>query len=220
VLSRPIDLTLVLLKWPLGIASALLIPGAVMAWGALLSNGFVEERPRAVLLGLVGYWVAWLLLFRRRSMGSALSTLEHELTHALFATLTFHRVKLTSIRTSWNNGGEIAFHGEGNWLIYLAPYFFPTLTVGVAVWSSFQPGEWVPYAMGATWAYHATSTWRETHAGQTDLQRSGWVFSWLFLPGANLVSMGGLLAVALGGAPALEAFLTATWTSTEALFVP
>lgn len=44
-------------------------------------------------------------------------------------------------------------------------------------------------AMGFTLAYHAQSTWHETHAGQTNLKESGWLFCWLFLPAANVLML-------------------------------
>lgn len=43
------------------------------------------------------------------------------------------------------------------------------------------------------------STWQETHGEQEGLRNVGFSFSWLFLPGANLLCYGMLLAYELGG---------------------
>ena len=117
-------------KWPFAIASLLMLPGSILATLGLI--GSLLPLSSGVSLFLVGfalYGVSWWYLFRQQAWGSAFSTLEHELTHALFALLTFHRVK--SIKTTWNRGGSMSFEGGGNWLITIAPYFFPTLSVFV-----------------------------------------------------------------------------------------
>ncbi len=218
MLSRPINLALLVLKWPMALAIVLLTPGAALACIALIEPLITLDTGHAVLVGLIGYWVAWMAVFRRAAWGSAFSTLEHELTHALFATLTFHRVHVLSIRTTWRDGGEMSFTGGGNWLIYLAPYFFPTLTVVAGVAFVFQPGPWAPFVMGATWSYHLTSTWRETHGGQTDLHKAGVPFSVLVLPGLNLLAMGATLAMAMGGGSAALSFFTGVWRNSLALY--
>ena len=51
--------------------------------------------------------------------------------------------------------------------------------------------------MRVSWT--TTSTYRETHREQVDLKRVGWVFAFAFLPAANVLSYGILLAFAAGG---------------------
>ena len=53
--------------------------------------------------------------------------------------------------------------------------------------------------LGCATAWCVVSTWHETHAGQSDLRTAGLGFSWLFLPGANILCYGMILAHALGG---------------------
>ena len=71
---------------------------------------------------IIRYVVVWWCFFRR-SRFTLILTLEHEITHALFAIVTFHRV--TGLRATAFRGGQVRFVGEGNWLITVAPYFFP-----------------------------------------------------------------------------------------------
>ena len=63
--------------------------------------------------------------------------------------------------------------------------------------------------MGATIGYHVTSTYRETHAGQKDLKKTGWPFCLMFLPTANIISYGVLLGFCHGGTPQMMSFLKA-----------
>ena len=70
---------------------------------------------------------------------------------------------------------------------------------------------------GVLVAYHITSTWRETHRGQTDLQQVGWLYSLLFLPAANVISYGMLLAFAAGGGHQVGVYLSRLWEVTMKL---
>ena len=189
------------IKWPIAVASLAFLPGSALALRAVFRA--ISEDPARIapfLAGFVLYAAVWRWLFRRYAWGSWLSTFEHEFTHALFAFLTGHRV--LSIRSSWHDGGATTFRGRGNWLILISPYFFPTISVAVAIVLTALPADVLPIGsaiLGVTVAYHGASTWLETHWRQTDLQRVGLPFAFAFLPTANLICYGALLAVAAGG---------------------
>jgi len=137
--------------------------------------------------------------------------LEHELTHALFAIVTFHKV--TGLRATWRSGGHMTYQGAGNWLITVAPYFFPTICLFILAASVLLPDSFhtpVGGLMGVAIGYHVTSTYRETHAGQSDLKKAGWPFCLLFLPTANIISYGILLSFCHGGTSAMLSFLKET----------
>jgi hypothetical protein len=218
-MQRAINALVNALKWPIAAAALLFLPGALTSMRPALDMLIeVPEHALPFILGFAGYVVGWWLLFRKRSWGSAFSTLEHELTHALFAVLTFHRVK--SIRTTWRQGGVMQFEGGGNWLITIAPYFVPTLSLVVmAVMFFLDDGgpHWLHIGLGATVSYHATSTWIETHREQTDLQEVGFLFAFLFLPAANVLSYGLIMAVVVGGWPAGSGYMDAAYSSALAL---
>ena len=208
-----IDLLLALVKWPVAIAGLLAVPGLLAgAWAVLKA---IAADPTPVLLLAAGaalylvLWHRWL----RYSRTSWLLTLEHELTHALFAVLTFHKV--IELKVTMRRGGYVRYLGRGNWLISLAPYFFPTAPLVCALVGAFLPAEWLRAAavvLGASFAYHVTSTLRETHPGQSDLAQAGHLFSLLFLPVANLATLGSLLAVAHGGTAGLSLFWEVCWS--------
>ena len=214
-----IDNALQLLRWPV----ALLLPVTIVPTaGACLS--LVQSMvfaPGPILpfsVGLLAYLALWIATIRRWRT-TWLSTLEHELTHALFALLTFHPV--VEIRTTWRSGGQMRYRGKGNWLITLSPYFFPTicmllLSVLALVPVLFsQTGE---VLVGAAFGYHLTSTVRETHAGQSDLREAGYLFSLLVLPGLFLLTHGVVLAWCYGGNVGLAGFLRLVWKNLNSLF--
>ena len=197
-IARVLDRIIGILKWPIAIVALVLAPGLVYALYFVVRG--VATAPGSCipcLIGATGYSLFWLALGKRR-MGFW-STLEHELTHALFAWATFHQV--VGFSATIRSGGHIRYTGKGNWLIAIAPYFFPTLSLLWIVILTFVPGhhrEVGGIVLGATVAYHVFSTWSETHRHQTDLREVGWLFSTVFLIAANAFVLGLLIAYACG----------------------
>lgn len=209
--SQRVDLVVNLLKWPIAVAALLLLPFSVSASLGLLKAVVSAPKPvLPLLIGLIAYVVLWWRFLRRPIFGTFFSTLEHELTHALFAVVTFHKV--TGLRATWRSGGHMTYQGTGNWLITVAPYFFPTICLFILVASVLLPDSLhtvVGGLMGITIGYHITSTYRETHAGQSDLKKAGWPFCLLFLPTANIISYGVLLSYCHGDTLQTMSFLKA-----------
>lgn len=208
-MAAKIDLFLRILKWPIAALFLTLTPALILTFIAEVEAWKFNDRSFGFVYGLLAYAAADFLVFHRRAVGDAFSTLEHELTHAIFAWLTFHRV--SQLRVTWNQGGSIMIHGGegGNWLISIAPYWFPTLCIPfmIAISVIGTEGYWAAPALGAAFAYHHLTTWRETHAAQSDLQKTGLTFAWCFLPSANLLSAGMVIAFASDG-----------WSNTQNVF--
>jgi len=202
VLSKFPNTVLKILKWPVAIVAVLLLPASVYTYWDLVH--WITAAPESLTgfgVGVAGYVACWWLIFKRQFSGSLFSTAEHELTHAIFAWMTLHWV--IGFKATWNEGGEVSYEGEGNWLITIAPYWFPTLSLpfaAVIFFTDAPNGSWPTIGLGATLAYHVTSTWRETHAQQTDLHKTGFPFAWMFLPAANLITYAILISYAHGGA--------------------
>ena len=180
-----------------------LLPGAGLELLELMSTlASSPMRYGPFLTGAVLYFWAWRHFFRKRMFGSMLSTLEHELTHALFGLLTFRMIN--GIKVTWNRGGHVTFPGPVNWTILIAPYWFPTATFALFLVFSLGGFEMTPVwgaALGVSVSYHLTSTWIETHAEQSDLRRVGFPFCWCTLPFLNVWAYGMVLALLTGGAP-------------------
>src|SRR5262245_39127376 len=123
-ISSGIDRFLSWLKWPVAVACLAALPGLVVALYHVVRRIYAAPAPSyACLAGAAAYAVVWYLLLRRRTVGNFVVTFEHELTHAIFAWLTFHRV--VGFRAGSSSGGHVRYVGRGNWLIAVAPYFFP-----------------------------------------------------------------------------------------------
>ena len=200
-LSTPIDLFLQLIKWPVGVAALLLLPGGVWATISMLPTiwrGVMSVWP--FWIGLILYGLGWWHFFRKDGWGSFLSTFEHELTHAIFAWATLHWV--TGLQATWRNGGEITYRGRGNWLITIAPYFFPTFTLipfFLLATGQAQYHPWFTGLLGVTTSYHITSTSVELHWEQTDLHEVGFPFAFCLLPTLNLAVYALILSYVTGG---------------------
>ena len=218
-MSGTIDRLIDWLKWPSAVVALLALPGSVGALLALVKRVLGQPVPILPFLGgIVVYILLWRFYRRRPIFGSFFSTFEHELTHAVFAWLTFHKV--VGMRASSRRGGDVTIVGKGNWLITIAPYYFPTLCLLLGLLLALLPAEhlvWVNALMGATLAYHVTSTRRETHSSQPDLRKVGLPFAWMFLPAANIIALGGVLAFSHAGLAGLGTFLGDVFSKTQAL---
>jgi hypothetical protein len=105
----------------------------------------------------------------------------HELTHALWAWLFGGRVK--KFKTS-SRGGHVVVT-KSNFLIALAPYFFPIYVFLIVV--AFAAGHWLwnwraytvwfHLLLGATYAFHLTLTWHILRHQQSDITEQGYIFS-------------------------------------------
>jgi Peptidase M50B-like len=175
-------------KWPAALTALLLLPAAAAT--LLRSLGRLAHAPAVgvpLALGVSAYGLVWLLAFRRARI-TWLATLVHELTHCLFALLTLNKV--TGLRATFSRGGHMTFVGTPNWLILLAPYFFPTVTVTLLLLRPVVAsghGLMLLSLVGASIAYHGFSTWTQIHPGQNDLRQAGLTFCWLLLPTLNLL---------------------------------
>jgi hypothetical protein len=198
--SKNAATALTIMKWPVALLFLGFLPASTLLLWHELSQ--LIQQPllfKYVSLGFCAYMFVWYLFIRNTSI-SILSTFEHEITHCIFAWLTFNRV--TGLSATLRSGGHMKYEGHPNWLLSIAPYFFPTLTFSTLLilsvaWSS---ESYVGFALvGVTLAYHITSTIQETHHAQTDLQEVGFLFSILFLPTANLFCYSVVLAVLIEG---------------------
>ena len=156
-----------------------------------------KEHYYPMLMGMGVYVVVWQVLFKNIGNGW-FATLEHELTHILFAVLTFH--KITDIKASFTGNGHMNYSGVGgeNWLITISPYFFPTFSavvLGLMYLSKNQFNVFFLDLLGFSIIYHIHSTYKEIHYGQSDLKEVGFMHAWIFLPSANLLGFVILLSL-------------------------
>ena len=144
----------------------------------------------------------------------------HELTHALWAWLFGGKVKGFKATA---NGGHVVVT-KSNFLIALAPYFFPIYTLAVVLvfglgnwlwdWRSYRV--WVHLLIGVSYAFHVTLTWHVLKTRQSDIIEQGYLFSGV------VIWLGNALVLVLGiplltGKMSVGTALYQCWAETGAI---
>ncbi len=184
-----------LIKMFVGIS--LLFPSVVLTqvlWDLLLAaRTNVDIFLPLPAVALVTGSMAWILLFTIFPRPLRSYILAHELTHALWGVMMGARI--SRIRVKADHGSVVL--SKTNFLITLAPYFFPLYTVlAILVYlicSLFYDLQsysllWLGL-VGFTWAFHVTFTINALLQRQTDIQQQGKIFSYVFIYFANVLGV-------------------------------
>ncbi len=186
-----------LIKWPVAVMMLLVVPAAMQSFHRyyVIRDQLNWHNLIYFAVGMAFFAAVRVFVIMRRG---AAGTMEHEITHLLFALLTLHPVNGMEVKDA--GGGSMSFTGEGNWLIAIAPYFFPLTAFTMMFFSiavqhiiGYAP-DWVFVAMGAAVSYNLFSFAEQLHPGQTDFKVAGYLFSICFLPGANCLAFGTLFS--------------------------
>ncbi|MBN1348177.1 M50 family metallopeptidase [candidate division KSB1 bacterium] len=139
------------------------------------------------VFGILLYSLIYMIFFRK-SIAPFWFIFSHELTHLLFAILMFRRPQTFIVES--NMGGFIGFRPGGNFLITLAPYFFPTFTFILLL---LKPAvnrwyyEYYLFILGFTYAFHAWMFLKHSRPWQQDFHDAGIFFSFVFVLLMNIV---------------------------------
>ncbi len=183
-------------KWCKTIIALLLLPVcAGEAWAlarVLRASGQADTLWVAAASG-AGCWLAIYLLLPKPMW---VYVMGHELTHALWTWLMGGRVK--RFKVSAKSGHVVVT--KSNFLIALAPYFFPLYAVlvvliflgGNLVWNWTGLRAWFHLLLGAAYAFHVTLTWHILKSSQTDITDQGYLFS------AVVIFLGNVTVLLLG----------------------
>ena len=211
-----IDKAINFCKWPFALACCLGLYPIIIHFGDVFEHWY-GSVDRLFWIGFLGYIILYRYIFSSKIWGSWLPTFEHELTHAIFALATLHRV--TDFHASYKSGGHIQYvGGEGNWLITIAPYIFPTILFSaILLFPYLIIYEWVWTFFGAVFAFQYISTYREVHSQQPDLQKVGFFFAMIVIPTCNLLSMSIVMAWMNGGVETVWVLLVTIFQDTEIL---
>jgi hypothetical protein len=132
-------------------------------------------------VGFLSGAACWLVVFLMLPKPMWVYVMGHELTHVLWTWLFGGRVKRFK---ATSRGGQVTIT-RTNFLIALAPYFFPFFTMLVAAGWALGSMVWDlrPYQvvlhllLGATFAFHVTLTFCVLSGPQSDLAEHGYFFS-------------------------------------------
>lgn len=144
--------------------------------------------------------VLWLIAFFGLHRPVVLYVFGHELTHALWVWMMGGQVSRFHVT---RDGGHIVTN-KNNFLIALAPYFFPIYSIlaialygGFSLFYNVQPYGRLLYAIiGVTWAFHFTFTCWMIPKNQTDLSDHGTFFSLVVIYLMNLALLTVMLVLA------------------------
>ena len=185
-----------MLKWFKFIVGILLLPvcaGAAMAlWKVILATERADTVWVMTLAG-AGCWIAIFLMLPKPMW---MYVFGHELTHALWSWFFGGQVKRMKVTSK---GGHVIVT-RTNFLIALAPYFFPlyaamvvfVFVAGHLIWN------WRDYLivfhlfLGAAYAFHVSLTLYILQTRQTDITEHGYLFSAtvIFLGNVGLLLLG------------------------------
>ena len=188
-MSKIIDRFINLLKWPVALYMFLSLPAIISSF-----KHFQITSINNILLicGLVFFIFSKIMM--DVSVRTSMQIIAHEFAHTFFAILTFHKIKHIRLNPD-DSGGEMGFIGQGNWLIIIAPYFFPLFCLIYMVIMSFFEDNFIwHFILGYFLGYHIDTVASQIHPEQTDLPKVGYKFCIIFLPGINLWTIGSILA--------------------------
>lgn len=188
-ISLFLDKIIDFLKWPVVVYMIFCVPALLASF-----RYFDPANVKTISLfcGLIFFVFSKTMM--DASVRTSMQVIAHELTHAFFALITFHKVKNIRLNPD-DTGGEMEFVGEENWLIVIAPYFFP-IFIFVFIFITFFLRQNIIFSvvLGYLLGYHLDTVASQIHDKQTDLPKVGYKFCFMFLPGANLWIIGLILA--------------------------
>lgn len=168
-------------KWMKFIIALFLLPVCVGAGSALLSVLRAGYGSDSVWIPLLGGAVCWVVIFWLMPKPMWIYVFGHELTHALWTWLFGGEVKKMKVTSK---GGHVVI-SKTNFLIALAPYFFPLYAVivivlfaiGNLIWNWHGYLVWFHLLLGATYGFHVTLTFHVLQTQQSDITGQGYLFS-------------------------------------------
>jgi len=181
-------------KWIKFFIALLLLPVCGGAGLALLKVLHTCGSVDVVWIPLLGGAACWIVIFLLLPKPMWIYVFGHELTHALWTWLFGGEVKKMKITSA---GGHVVI-SKTNFLIALAPYFFPLYVVLVI--GGFALGRWLwdwplvyfHLLVGAAYAFHVTLTLHVLQTRQSDITGQGYLFSAvvIFLGNAGVLLLG------------------------------
>ena len=183
-------------KWIKFVIALVLLPvcvGAASAlWMVIQHCGSADTTWVPFLAGAA----CWLVIFFMLPKPMWIYVFGHELTHAIWTWIFGGEVRKMKVTSS---GGHVVI-SKSNFVIGLAPYFFPlyaALVVAVFAagqffwnWQRFLP--WFHLLLGAAYAFHVTLTFHVLQTRQSDITDQGYVFS------AVVIFLGNVIVLLLG----------------------
>ncbi len=168
-------------KWAKTIVAVLLAPFCVGAVAAVIRLLGATGRAETIWVAIAGGAACWLAIYLLLPKPMRVYVFGHELTHVLWTWVFGGRVKKFKVSAE---GGHVIIT-KSNFVIVLAPYFFPLyvvlvvmcFVVGHLIWGWKAYAVWFHLLVGAAYAFHVTLTGHALQTRQTDITSQGYFFS-------------------------------------------
>ncbi|MDB6054715.1 MAG: hypothetical protein JWN25_2238 [Verrucomicrobiales bacterium] len=179
-----------MLRWLKFLIGLLLIPVCLGGINTLYSVVKLSGAAQMVWIATLAGIACWFVIFLLLPKPMWIYVFGHELTHVLWTWLFGGKVKKFKVTSK---GGHVVI-SKSNFLIALAPYFFPLYVILVVI--AFVSGDliwgWSRYVaffhlfVGAAYAFHLTLTVHILRTRQTDITDHGYLFSFVIIFLGNL----------------------------------
>ncbi len=165
-------------------AVILLSVSATFEFAGILKEFAIKSRVQLLfLIGFAVYLIVHLLFYKP----VFIHVMSHELTHVIWAAVFGGKTKKLEVS---GRGGRVLI-SKSNFLISLAPYFFPLYTFVIALIYLIADNKYLPFLsflLGASLAFHIALTLYSMRADQSDFfEDSNVVFSIFFVYLMNIV---------------------------------
>jgi hypothetical protein len=183
-------------KWLKLIIALLLLPVCLGAVGALWSVISASGKADVVWVATLSGAGCWLIIYLLLPKPMWIYVFGHELTHAIWTWLFGGSVKKFK---ATSRGGHVIVT-KNNFIIALAPYFFPVyaimvvliFTLGHWLWNWRDYLVWFHLLLGAAYGFHLTLTWHILKSEQSDIADQGYIFS------AVIIFLGNMIVLLIG----------------------
>jgi hypothetical protein len=183
-------------KWLKLIFALLLLP---VCWGAAIALWRVVSATGKADTAWVAFGsgaACWLVIYLLLPKPMLIYVFGHELTHVLWAWAMGGRVKKFKASAT---GGQVVVT-KTNFLIALAPYFFPVYAVLVVLvflvldhfWQWRWQIAWFHLLLGVAYMFHLTLTANALKSQQSDITDQGYLFS------AVVIYLGNIIVLLIG----------------------
>ena len=155
-----------------------------------------SEKADTIWVATLSGVACWLVIYLLLPKPMWVYVFGHEFTHALWTWLFGGKVK--KFKTS-SKGGHVIVT-KNNFIIALAPYFFPLYALLVVavflaghwLWNWQHYIVWFHLLLGAAYAFHVTLTWHVLKNRQSDITEQGYLFS------AVIIFLGNIMVLLIG----------------------
>lgn len=210
-----------MLKWAKFFLALLLLPFCAGGLQALVQAVRNCAGADTVWVPLLAGGAAWISFYLLMPPPLRLYVFGHEFTHVLAAWAFGGKVKKFRATAA---GGHVVVTRQ-NFLIVLAPYFFPfylmllagIFALGDAIWGWDALRPWFYFLAGAAYGFHLTLNVRALQTRQSDIVSQGRLFSAVIILLGNMILFLTMLSLLTQRAGLLEIF-SGWWRATAAIY--